>query len=195
MRDWLRNDSGWDPASGRRRRHRCRRSRRGADLRQIRAGHETRSRKGLHMTTWMLDGGAGYIGRMSSGLQASGRDVVADDLSTGFRARSAGRAAGAGERRRQRRGHGCVARARRGRSSTWRRRRRSGESVERPEYYYRENVDGMLTCWNPWRRPAPVTSSTHRRRPCMDPAEEFSLEDAVLQPESPTDRRRSSGNG
>ena len=41
------------------------------------------------MTTWMLTGGAGYIGaHVLRALQASGRDVVVlDDLSTGVAAK------------------------------------------------------------------------------------------------------------
>ena len=100
------------------------------------------------MTTWLLTGGAGYIGaHVLRSLQASGRDVVVlDDLSTGLARKvpagvplvqaSVGDTAAVTATLRDHNVTGVVHLAAK---------KAVGESVERPEYYYRENVDGMLS--------------------------------------------------
>ena len=100
------------------------------------------------MTTWMLTGGAGYIGaHVLRALQASGRDVVVlDDLSTGVAAKvpegvpllraSVGDRVTVGAALRDFDVTGVVHLAAK---------KAVGESVEQPEFYYRENVDGMLS--------------------------------------------------
>lgn len=141
------------------------------------------------MSRWLLTGGAGYIGaHVIESLRASGREVVVlDDLSTGLlrkvptgvpfvQANIADRAAVAATLR----DHditGVVHLAAK---------KAVGESVERPEYYYRENVDGMLSLLE-----AMADAGTR----CLvysssaavygTPAQEFVTEDAPLAPESP----------
>ncbi|MCU0298959.1 MAG: UDP-glucose 4-epimerase GalE, partial [Candidatus Nanopelagicales bacterium] len=141
------------------------------------------------MTTWLLSGGAGYIGaHVLRSLQASGRDVVVlDDLSTGLarkvpdgvpliQANVADRAQVAAALR----DHdvtGVVHLAAK---------KAVGESVERPEYYYRENVDGMLSLLEAMQEVgtrAFVYSSS--AAVYGTPAQEFVTEDAPLAPESP----------
>jgi len=141
------------------------------------------------MTTWLLSGGAGYIGaHVLRSLQASGRDVVVlDDLSTGvarkvpdgvplIQANVADRAQVAAALR----DHdvtGVVHLAAK---------KAVGESVERPEYYYRENVDGMLSLLEAMQEVgtrAFVYSSS--AAVYGTPAQEFVTEDAPLAPESP----------
>lgn len=100
------------------------------------------------MTTWLLTGGAGYIGaHVLRALRDSGRDVVLlDDLSSGVAAKVPedvplvqasvlDRAAVAGALS-DYDVTGVVHLAAR---------KAVGESVERPLYYYRENVDGVLS--------------------------------------------------
>lgn len=100
------------------------------------------------MTTWLLTGGAGYIGaHVLRALRDSGRDVVVlDDLSSGVAAKVPegvpliqasvlDRAAVAGALS-DYDVTGVVHLAAR---------KAVGESVERPLYYYRENVDGVLS--------------------------------------------------
>jgi UDP-glucose 4-epimerase len=141
------------------------------------------------MTTWLLSGGAGYIGaHVLRSLQASGRDVVVlDDLSTGLarkvpdgvpliQTNVADRAQVAAALR----DHdvtGVVHLAAK---------KAVGESVERPEYYYRENVDGMLSLLEAMQEVgtrAFVYSSS--AAVYGTPAQEFVTEDAPLAPESP----------
>ena len=100
------------------------------------------------MTTWMLTGGAGYIGaHVLRALQASGREVVVlDDLSTGVAAKvpdgvpllraNVGDRMTVGAALRDFDVTGVVHLAAK---------KAVGESVEQPEFYYRENVDGMLS--------------------------------------------------
>jgi UDP-glucose 4-epimerase len=98
------------------------------------------------MTTWLLTGGAGYIGsHITAALRRSGRDVVVlDDLSTGLRDRvpadvpfvegsvlDTGRVAAA---LREHRVDGVVHLAAK---------KRVEESMQDPLLYYRENVGGL----------------------------------------------------
>jgi UDP-glucose 4-epimerase len=141
------------------------------------------------MTTWLLTGGAGYIGaHVLRALQASGRDVVVlDDLSTGLerkipdgvplvRANVADRVAVAGTLR-DFDVTGVVHLAAK---------KAVGESVERPAYYYRENVDGMLSLLEAMEdvgtRCLVYSSSA---AVYGTPREEFVAEDEPLVPESP----------
>ena len=99
------------------------------------------------MTTWLITGGAGYIGsHVVRALQDSGRKVVVlDDFSSGLerkvpagvpivRASVADRAAVA-EALRTHRVDGVIHLAAK---------KAAGESVTMPLYYYRENVGGMV---------------------------------------------------
>ena len=99
------------------------------------------------MTTWLITGGAGYIGsHVVRALQDSGRKVVVlDDFSSGLerkvpagvpivRASVADRAAVAGALRAHR-VDGVIHLAAK---------KAAGESVTMPLYYYRENVGGMV---------------------------------------------------
>ena len=141
------------------------------------------------MTTWLLSGGAGYIGaHVLRSLQASGRDVVVlDDLSTGLarkvpddvpliQANVADRAQVAAALR-EHDVTGVVHLAAK---------KAVGESVERPEYYYRENVDGMLSLLEAMQEvgtSAFVYSSS--AAVYGTPATQLVTEDAPLAPESP----------
>lgn len=141
------------------------------------------------MTTWLLTGGAGYIGaHVLRALQASGRDVVVlDDLSTGLarkvppgvplvQSNVADRAAVAAALR-EHDVTGVVHLAAK---------KAVGESVERPEYYYRENVDGMLSLLEAMAEVGTrcfVYSSS--AAVYGNPAAEFVAEDAARNPESP----------
>ncbi len=141
------------------------------------------------MTTWLLTGGAGYIGaHVLRALQASGRDVVVfDDLSTGLarkvppgvpliQANVADRAAVAGALR-DFDVTGVVHLAAK---------KAVGESVERPEYYYRENVDGMLSLLEAMAEVG-TRSFVYSSSAAVygTPAAEFVAEDAPRNPESP----------
>jgi UDP-glucose 4-epimerase len=141
------------------------------------------------MTTWMLTGGAGYIGaHVLRALQASGRDVVVlDDLSTGVAAKvpegvpllraSVGDRVTVGAALRDFDVTGVVHLAAK---------KAVGESVEQPEFYYRENVDGMLSLLEAMAdagTPGLVYSSS--AAVYGNPSEEFVCEDAPLIPESP----------
>ncbi len=100
------------------------------------------------MTTWLLTGGAGYIGsHVIRALQESGRDVVVvDDLSTGVAERVpedvpliVGSVSDRDLLERTMREYdvsGVVHLAAK---------KAVGESVEKPLWYYRENVDGLLS--------------------------------------------------
>lgn len=98
--------------------------------------------------TWLLTGGAGYIGsHVIRALQASGREVVVvDDLSTGFAARVpdgvplivAPLSDGATLERTMR-DHGVTGVVHLAAKKA------VGESMELPLWYYRENVDGLLS--------------------------------------------------
>jgi len=141
------------------------------------------------MTTWLLTGGAGYIGaHVLRSLQASGRDVVVlDDLSTGLARKvpddvplfrvNIGDTDTVADALRDHDVTGVVHLAAK---------KAVGESVERPEYYYRENVDGMLSLLE-----AMAVADTR----CLvysssaavygTPSAEFVDENAALVPESP----------
>ena len=141
------------------------------------------------MTTWLLTGGAGYIGaHVLRTLQASGRYVVVlDDLSTGLarkvpkgvplvQANVADRAVVAAALR-EYDVTGVVHLAAK---------KAVGESVERPEYYYRENVDGMLSLLEAMAEVGTrcfVYSSS--AAVYGTPAAQFVAEDASRNPESP----------
>ena len=141
------------------------------------------------MSTWLVTGGAGYIGsHVVRALIASGRTcVVFDDLSTGLRSRVPAEAIfiegtlhDRGEVLRALTAHnvsGVVHLAAK---------KAAGESVLMPEYYYRENVGGMTTLLE-----AMVEAGVHNLvysssaavygTPHMNPVSET----APLAPESP----------
>lgn len=141
------------------------------------------------MTTWMLTGGAGYIGaHVLRALQASGRNVVVlDDLSTGLERKvpegvpliqaNVADSKAVADALRDFDVTGVVHLAAK---------KAVGESVERPEYYYRENVDGMLSLLEAMAEVGTrcfVYSSS--AAVYGTPATEFVAEDATLIPESP----------
>lgn len=141
------------------------------------------------MTMWMLTGGAGYIGaHVLRALRASGRDVVVlDDLSTGL-ARKVPEGvpllrANVGDR-------ATVASALRDFDVTGvvhlAAKKAVGESVEHPEYYYRENVDGMLALLEAMSD-AGTAALVYSSSAAVygKPSEELVGEDAALVPESP----------
>ena len=141
------------------------------------------------MTTWLITGGAGYIGsHVVRALQDSGRKVVVlDDFSSGLerkvpagvpivRASVADRAAVAGALRAHR-VDGVIHLAAK---------KAAGESVTMPLYYYRENVGGMvelLAAMNDVGVTQFVYSSSAAvyGTPSANPI----YEDAQLAPESP----------
>jgi UDP-glucose 4-epimerase len=141
------------------------------------------------MTTWLLTGGAGYIGaHVIRSLHASGRDVVVlDDLSTGLARKvpedvpllrvNVGDKPAVTAALRDHDVAGVVHLAAK---------KAVGESVERPEYYYRENVDGMLSLLEAMAE-AGTRNFVYSSSAAVygTPAEEFVSEDAVLVPESP----------
>lgn len=141
------------------------------------------------MTTWLLTGGAGYIGaHVLQALRASGRDVVVlDDLSTGTaRKVPAGVElirASVGDRP-------TVTAALRAHDVTGvihlAAKKAVGESVEMPEYYYRENVDGMLSLLEAMAD-AGTRALVYSSSAAVygNPADELVAEDAPLVPESP----------
>ncbi|MBX3286227.1 MAG: UDP-glucose 4-epimerase GalE [Actinobacteria bacterium] len=94
------------------------------------------------MTTWLVTGGAGYIGaHVARRLQASGRDVVVvDDLSTGFAS-----FVPEGARFLERRIHDLTADDLRGIDGVVHLAalKYAGLSVQEPLHFYRNNVDGM----------------------------------------------------
>jgi UDP-glucose 4-epimerase len=141
------------------------------------------------MTTWLLTGGAGYIGaHVLRSLQASGRDVVVlDDLSTGLARKvpvgvplvqaSVGDTAAVTATLRDHNVTGVVHLAAK---------KAVGESVERPEYYYRENVDGMLSLLEAMAG-AGTRCFVYSSSAAVygTPSAEFVDEGAALAPESP----------
>jgi UDP-glucose 4-epimerase len=141
------------------------------------------------MTTWMLTGGAGYIGaHVIRSLQASGREVVVlDDLSTGLARKvpdgvplvqaNVGDRAAVTDALRAHEVAGVVHLAAK---------KAVGESVEQPEYYYRENVDGMLSLLEAMAQ-AGTGNFVYSSSAAVygTPDAEFVSEDAALQPESP----------
>ena len=141
------------------------------------------------MTTWMLTGGAGYIGaHVLRALQASGREVVVlDDLSTGVAAKvpdgvpllraNVGDRMTVGAALRDFDVTGVVHLAAK---------KAVGESVEQPEFYYRENVDGMLSLLEAMAD-AGTSALVYSSSAAVygNPSEEFVSENAPLIPESP----------
>ncbi len=141
------------------------------------------------MTTWMLTGGAGYIGaHVLRALQASGRDVVVlDDLSTGLARKvppgvplveaSVADTAAVVDTLRTYDVTGVVHLAAK---------KAVGESVERPEFYYRENVDGMLSLLKGMAE-AGTRSFVYSSSAAVygSPKADLVAEDAVLVPQNP----------
>jgi UDP-glucose 4-epimerase len=107
------------------------------------------------MTTWMLTGGAGYIGaHVLRALQAADHGVVVlDDLSTGLERKVP---ADVPLVRANVNDSDAVSAALRDHGVTGvvhlAAKKAVGESVERPEYYYRENVGGLVTLIESMRR-------------------------------------------
>ncbi len=141
------------------------------------------------MTTWLVTGGAGYIGgHVVRSLLASGRDVVVyDDFSAGLRSRVpddvpvvTGDVADAATLVHALRTHavdGVIHLAAK---------KAAGESVDIPLYYYRENVGGFLTVLEAMegagvRRLVYSSSAAVYGTPEQNPV----TEDAALTPESP----------
>ena len=135
------------------------------------------------MTTWMVTGGAGYIGaHVARRLVESGRDVVVlDDLSTrvpvvrrpeatfveASSPISPADLAGV---------DGVVHLAAL---------KYAGVSVEEPLRFYRNNVDGMRACSTPWS--GRVQPSRTRRRPVYGtPRDEHVVESTPIGPRAPT---------
>ena len=141
------------------------------------------------MTTWLVTGGAGYIGsHVVRSLRASGRDVVIlDDFSMGLRRRvpegvpvieaDVHDAAVLAHTFRSHPIDGVIHLAAK---------KAAGESVDIPLYYYRENVDGLLTLLEAMegtgvRRMVFSSSAAVYGTPSANPV----TEEAALQPESP----------
>ena len=141
------------------------------------------------MTTWLLTGGAGYIGaHVIRELLASGRNVVVlDDLSSGVRENvpadvpfveaSISDRAAVVTALREHAVDGVIHLAAK---------KAAGESVDLPLYYFRENVDGMLALLEAMdeakvRRLVYSSSAAVYGTPAMNPIPE----DAALTPESP----------
>ena len=141
------------------------------------------------MTTWLVTGGAGYIGsHVVRSLRASGRDVVIlDDFSMGLRRRvpegvpvieaDVHDAAALAHTFRSHPIDGVIHLAAK---------KAAGESVDIPLYYYRENVDGLLTLLEAMegtgvRRMVFSSSAAVYGTPSANPV----TEGAALQPESP----------
>ena len=141
------------------------------------------------MTTWLVTGGAGYIGaHVTRSLLASGRDVVVyDDFSAGLRRRVpegvpvvAADVSDPAALAHALRGHevdGVVHLAAK---------KAAGESVHLPLYYYRENVAGLLTVLEAMEgtgvaRLVYSSSAAVYGTPDVNPVPE----DAPLRPESP----------
>ena len=137
----------------------------------------------------LVVGGAGYIGaHVLRALQASGREVVVlDDLSTGVAAKvpdgvpllraNVGDRMTVGAALRDFDVTGVVHLAAK---------KAVGESVEQPEFYYRENVDGMLSLLEAMAD-AGTSALVYSSSAAVygNPSEEFVSENAPLIPESP----------
>jgi len=141
------------------------------------------------MTTWLVTGGAGYIGsHVVRSLMASGRDVVIlDDFSMGLRRRvpegvpvveaDVHDASVLAHTMRSNAIDGVIHLAAK---------KAAGESVGIPLYYYRENVDGLLTVLEAMegtgvRRMVFSSSAAVYGTPEANPV----TEDSLLRPESP----------
>ena len=141
------------------------------------------------MTTWLVTGGAGYIGsHVVRSLMASGRDVVIlDDFSMGLRRRvpegvpvveaDVHDAAVLAHTFRTNQIDGVIHLAAK---------KAAGESVGIPLFYYRENVDGLLTVLEAMegtgvRRMVFSSSAAVYGTPEANPV----TEEALLRPESP----------
>lgn len=141
------------------------------------------------MTTWLVTGGAGYIGgHVVRSLLASGRDVIVyDDLSAGLLSRvpdgvpviqaDVHDAAALAQAFRTHEVDGVVHLAAK---------KAAGESVDIPLYYYRENVVGLLTVLEAMegtglRRIVYSSSAAVYGTPASNPV----TEDEPLIPESP----------
>ena len=141
------------------------------------------------MTTWLVTGGAGYIGaHVVQALIASGREVVIyDDFSSGLQRRvpdgvtvingDVHDAAALAHAFRTHAIDGVVHLAAK---------KAAGESVDVPLYYYRENVDGLLHVLEAMEgtgisRLVYSSSAAVYGTPATNPV----VEDAPLNPESP----------
>jgi len=141
------------------------------------------------VTTWLVTGGAGYIGsHVVHALRASGRDVVIyDDFSSGLMRRVPdGVEVVTGDV------HDASALAHTFRGQTidgvvhLAAKKAAGESVDIPLHYYRENVDGLLTVLEAMEgtgvnRLVYSSSAAVYGTPALNPVSE----DAPLLPESP----------
>ena len=100
------------------------------------------------MTTWLVTGGAGYIGsHVTRALLAAGEQVVViDDLSTGAKDRIPdGVPAEIAKVHDKAALSRLVARHQVGGVIHIAAKKRVGESVERPAWYYEENLEGLRT--------------------------------------------------
>lgn len=149
------------------------------------------------MTTWLVTGGAGYIGsHVVSALLSSGRDVVVlDDFSTGLERRlvpdvpvvrlSVHDEAGCRAAMTSHSIDGVIHLAAK---------KAAGESVHMPLLYYRENVDGMTSLLMAMRD-AGVQRLVYSSSAAVygSPASNPITEDAALQPESPYGQTKVAG--
>ena len=141
------------------------------------------------MTTWLVTGGAGYIGsHVVRELLASGRDVVVyDDFSAGVEARVP---AGTPVVRADVRDVAALAQALRDHAVDGvvhlAAKKAAGESVEIPVYYYRENVEGMIALLEAMQA-AQVRNLVYSSSAAVYGTPEANpvAEDAPLRPESP----------
>ncbi len=118
--------------------------------------------------TWLITGGAGYIGAhvVRAMTDAGERVVVLDDLSAGVPARLpegvplvSGSALDGDLLTKVLTEHGATG------VLHLAARKQPGESVEQPTRYYRENLGDLRRCWTPSRRRAYGASSSPRPRP------------------------------
>lgn len=141
------------------------------------------------MTTWLVTGGAGYIGNhVTRALLASGRDVVVvDDLSTGHAARIPEGAVFVQ----------CSVADRDAMTAALTEHRVDGvihlaakkapaDSITTPLHYYRENVDGIITLLEAMAD-AGVTRIVHSSSAAVygTPVSNPTHETALIKPESP----------